>query len=56
MNLKLSGATALLALCLSGPAVAGVAVDVEIRDRKSGRVLPVSWHDGERYVAGGARP
>ena len=52
MNLKLSGATALLALCLSAPALAGVAVDVEIRDRKSGRVLPVYWHDGERYVAG----
>ena len=52
MNLKVSGATALLALCLSGPALAGVGVDVEIRDRKSGRVLPVYWHDGERYVAG----
>jgi hypothetical protein len=52
MNLKLSGAAALLALCLSGTAVAGVGVDVEIHDRKSGRVLPVYWHGGERYVAG----
>ncbi|HEU4516152.1 MAG TPA: hypothetical protein VFR77_02520, partial [Steroidobacteraceae bacterium] len=49
---KLSGAAALLALCLSGTAVAGVGVDVEIHDRKSGRVLPVYWHGGERYVAG----
>ncbi|HEU4517522.1 MAG TPA: hypothetical protein VFR77_09485, partial [Steroidobacteraceae bacterium] len=52
MHFKSSGAAALLALCLSGPAVAGVAVDIEIRDRKSGRVLPVYWHEGERYVAG----
>ena len=52
MKLKLSGAAALLALCLSGPALAGAAADVEIRDRKSGRVLPLYWHDGDRYVAG----
>ena len=52
MNLKLTGATTLLACCLAGPALAGVAVDVEIRDRNSGRVLPQYWHDGERYVAG----
>jgi hypothetical protein len=45
-------ALALLALGLPGAALAGVAVDVEIRDRRSGRVLPVYWHDGERHVAG----
>ncbi len=43
---------ALGALCLPLPALAGVAVDVEIRDRRSGRVLPVYWHGGERHVAG----
>lgn len=43
---------AALALCAAAPALAGVAVDVEILDRKSGEVLPVYWHDGERHVAG----
>ena len=52
MNLMLSGAATLLAVCLSGTALAGVAVDIEIRDRESGGVLPVYWHDGERFVAG----
>jgi hypothetical protein len=52
MIVKLSGAAALLCLGLSGPALAGVAADVEILDRTSGRVLPVHWHDGQRYVAG----
>jgi hypothetical protein len=45
-------ALALFVLGLPGAALAGVAVDVEIRDRRSGRVLPVYWHDGERHVAG----
>jgi hypothetical protein len=43
---------AALAFCLPLPALAGVAVDVEIRDRNSGEVLPVYWHAGERHVAG----
>jgi hypothetical protein len=45
-------ALALLAGCLPGAAFAGVDVDVEIRERRTGRVLPVYWHDGERHVAG----
>ncbi len=45
-------AAALLALALPIAAVAGVPVDIEVLDRKSGRVLPVYWHDGERHVAG----
>jgi hypothetical protein len=45
-------AVTLLALCLPLQALAGMAVDVEIRDRRSGRVLPVYWHEGERHVAG----
>jgi hypothetical protein len=52
MNLIALRAVTLLALCLPVPALAGMAVDVEIRDRRSGRVLPVYWHDGERHVAG----
>ena len=52
MNFKAFRAATLLALCLPLPALAGMAVDVEIRDRRSGRVLPVYWHDGERHVAG----
>ena len=52
MSRKAFRAATLLALCLPLPALAGVAVDVEIRDRRSGRVLPVYWHDGERHVAG----
>ncbi len=43
---------ALLVLALPLTAVAGVPVDIEVLDRKSGRVLPVYWHDGERHVAG----
>ena len=43
---------AVLALCLPFPAAAGLAVDVEILDRKSGEVLPVYWHEGERHIAG----
>lgn len=52
MNLNALRALALLALCLPLKVLAGMAVDVEIRDRRSGRVLPVYWHDGERHVAG----
>ncbi len=52
MNFNAFRAVTLLALCLPVPALAGMAVDVEIRDRRSGRVLPVYWHDGERHVAG----
>ncbi len=43
---------ALLALALPLAAAAAMPVEVEILDRKSGRVLPVYWHDGERHVAG----
>jgi len=43
---------AVLALCLPFPAAAGLAVDVEILDRRSGEVLPVYWHGGERHIAG----
>jgi len=52
MSFKALSCAALLALCLPLPACAGVAVDVEIVDRKSGEVLPVYWHAGERHVAG----
>jgi hypothetical protein len=45
-------AVVVLALCLPFPAIANVGVDVEILDRKSGRVLPVYWHEGERHIAG----
>jgi hypothetical protein len=52
MSLKALRAVILLALSLPLQALAGMAVDVEIRDRRSGRVLPVYWHEGERHVAG----
>lgn len=54
MNLKALGAAGLLALASALPplAQAGTPVDIEILDRKSGRVLPVYWHDGERHIAG----
>jgi hypothetical protein len=52
MSLKASGFAALLALCLPFPAAAGLGVDVEILDRRTGEVLPVYWHAGERHVAG----
>jgi hypothetical protein len=45
-------AAALLALFCPLAALAGQPVDVEIFDRTAGRVLPVYWHAGERYVAG----
>ena len=43
---------ALLALALPFVAGAGTTVDIEVLDRKTGRVLPVYWHDGDRHVAG----
>ena len=43
---------ALLVLALPLVAGAGTTVDIEVLDRKSGRVLPIYWHDGERHVAG----
>ena len=54
MHLIALAAATLLALVSAIPAVAqaGTPVDVEILDRKSGRVLPLYWHDGERHVAG----
>lgn len=41
-----------VALALPLSALAGRPVDVEIRDRTTGQVLPVYWHGGERHVAG----
>ena len=52
MNLKALWIAALSALCLPHSALAATAVQLEILDRKTGEVLPVHWHDGERYVAG----
>ncbi len=45
-------AAALLALFCPLVALAGQPVNVEIYDRTTGRLLPVYWHAGERYVAG----
>lgn len=52
MSLKAIRYAAVLALCLPFPAAAGLAVEVEILDRRSGEVLPVYWHEGERHIAG----
>jgi hypothetical protein len=52
VNLKASWIAVLSALCLPLSAPAATAVQIEILDRKTGEVLPVHWHDGERYVAG----
>jgi len=52
MSLKLSSAAAVLALALPFSAAAATPVDIEILDHRTGRVLPVYWHDGERHVAG----
>ena len=52
MSHRMPRAAALLALLLPLAAIADVPADVEIFDRTSGRVLPVYWKDGERYVAG----
>ena len=45
-------AAACLALLCPLTALAGQPVNVEIYDRTAGQVLPVYWHDGERFVAG----
>jgi len=55
VNLKALWIAALSALCLPLSALAATAVQLEILDRKTGEVLPVYWHDGERYVAGEPR-
>ena len=52
MNRSSLRATALLALFLPLVAFARPPVDVEIYDRTADRLLPIYWHDGERYVAG----
>jgi hypothetical protein len=54
MHMRLMTLRGLAALTAWLPfsALAGVAVDVEILDRKSGEVLPIYWHDGERHIAG----
>ena len=52
MNLKALWIAALSAFCLPLSAPAATAVQLEILDRKTGEVIPVHWHDGERYVAG----
>ena len=52
MSLKAIRAAAALAVCLPLSALAGVPVEVEIRDRTSGETLPVYRHDGECYVVG----
>ena len=48
-KLRILGA---LSLAIPLSALAGQPVDVEIRDRTTGQVLPVYWHDGDRHVAG----
>ncbi len=45
-------AAALLAMFFPLAALARPPVEVDIYDRSAGRLLPVYWHAGERYVAG----
>jgi len=52
MHPSIARAAALLALLCPLAALARQPVDVEIYDRSAGRLLPVYWHAGERYVAG----
>jgi hypothetical protein len=52
MNLKRLRILGALGLAFPLSALAGQPVDVEIRDRTTGQVLPVYWHDGDRHVAG----
>ena len=52
MDLKTLAPAAALALLLPLPALAGMPVDVEIRDHATGDVMAAYWHDGERYVVG----
>jgi hypothetical protein len=41
-------------LAMSAAAFAGVGglADIEVYDRTSGRILPVTWHEGRHYIAG----
>lgn len=43
---------AILFLALPLTAVAAAPVDIEVLDRKTGGILPVYWHDGDRHIAG----
>lgn len=52
MNLNMLRATAVAALLFPLVALASQPVEVEVLDRKTGRVLPVYWHEGERHIAG----
>ena len=52
MSFQALAAAAALLSGLPASALADVGVDVEILDRRTGAVLPVYWHDGERHVAG----
>ena len=52
MNLNPLRALAALAAFLPVSGIAGTGVDVEIRDRRTGEVLPVYWHEGARHVVG----
>jgi hypothetical protein len=52
MNLNTLRATAVAALLFPLAALAGPPVDVGVLDRKTGRVLPVYWYEGQRHIAG----
>lgn len=52
MSLKLLLVAGFLTLALPQVAEAAMPVDIEILDHKTGRVLPMYWHDGERHIAG----
>jgi len=52
MNFKALRAATIAGLLFPLLAAAGTPVDVEILDRRTGEVLPVYWHGGERHVAG----
>jgi hypothetical protein len=52
MHFKALGVAFALALSLSPTARAGTPVDIQILDHRTGEVLPVFWHAGERHVVG----
>ena len=52
MNIKRLRILGALGLAIPLSALAGQPVDVELRDRTTGEMLPVYWHDGDRHVAG----
>jgi hypothetical protein len=52
MNFNTLRTAALAVLLLPLSALAGQSVEVEVFDRKTGRELPVYWHEGERHIAG----